>query len=403
MQGINSSEYGVNLSTQPVAEKAPLQHLTYQELDILHALRGFCAFYVVIFHAKFILWSGGRQYLQVHPRATWGALDYLAFGADMLSSAGYEMVIFFFVLSGFFIRYAQLRKHRKPVAFYINRIVRIYPPFLFASVLAAVGLWCVARGIPVAVAADNGRELNTTLAEAWHELSTLNLGGVVRTLGFLQVNKVYIGYNDVYWSLLPEAIFYLAVPLAFWRIWVYYGLSIAIHAVGLLWTQHGPLNPFIDYLLTFNFYFAVGAMFYDAVVRTPWLTWARRVPGWLLLLLMGALFGALLLLAVLKLKPISGLVATLLAVLSMTTLLAGKVSAQNPLIRGLHKLGVFSFSLYLYHFPLLLLCYGGLVYLTGETVFYARYYWLALPLVTLVAYALYWVTERASVNYFRKV
>ncbi|AII51122.1 hypothetical protein N008_03875 [Hymenobacter sp. APR13] len=357
----------------------------------------------MIFHAKFILWSGGRQYLLVHPRTTWGALDYVAFGADMLSSAGYEMVIFFFVLSGFFIRYAQLRKHRKPMAFYINRIVRIYPPFLFASLLAIVGLWCVACGVPAAISVENGRELNITLAEAWKELQSLDLLGLMRTLVFLPLQEVYIGYNNVYWSLLPEAIFYLAVPLAFWWTWVYYGLSVVIYAAGLLWTQHGLLNPFIDYLLTFNFYFAVGAMFYDVVVRTPWLSWARRVPAWWLVLLMGGLFGALLLLAVLKIKPISGLVATLLAVLSMTTLLAGKVSSHNLLIRGLHKLGVFSFSLYLYHFPLLLLCYGGLVYLTGETVFYARYYWLALPLVTFVSYMLYLVTERASVRYFRKV
>ncbi|WP_165768302.1 acyltransferase family protein [Hymenobacter amundsenii] len=380
-----------------------MQHLTYHELDILHALRGFCAFYVVIFHAKFILWSGGRQYLQMHPRSTWGGIDYLAFGTDMLSSAGYEMVIFFFVLSGFFIRYAQLRKHRKPIAFYINRIVRIYPPFLFASVLAIVCLWCVAQGVPTVLIVNDGRELNTTLAQAWQELNTLNLGGVVRTLGFMRVGNVYIGYNDVYWSLLPEAIFYLAVPLAFWHIRAYYALSMAFHLVGLLWTQHGSLDPFTNFLLTYNFYFAVGAMFYDAVVRTPWLTWTRRVPGWLLMLMMLGLFGVLLVLAVLKLKPISGLVAILLAVLSMSTLLAGKISPKNIVIRILHKVGVFSFSLYLYHFPLLFLCYAGLVYLTGETVFYARYYWLALPLVTLASYLLYRVTERPSINYFRKV
>jgi len=45
--------------------------LSYQELDILHALRGFCAFYVVIFHAKYMLWSGGTEYLRVFPQASW--------------------------------------------------------------------------------------------------------------------------------------------------------------------------------------------------------------------------------------------------------------------------------------------------------------------------------------------
>ena len=117
-----------------------ITHLTYQELDVLHSLRGLCAFYVVIFHAKYVLWSGGTEYLKAHPRAAWGVLDYMAFGFDLLSSAGYEMVIFFFALSGFFIRYAQLRKHRAPLAFYRNRIVRIYPPYLISVLLACLVL-----------------------------------------------------------------------------------------------------------------------------------------------------------------------------------------------------------------------------------------------------------------------
>lgn len=53
----------------------------------------------------------------------------------------------------------------------------------------------------------------------------------------------------------------------------------------------------------------------------------------------------LLVLAVLKLKPLSGIVAALLAVISISALLVGKVSRQNILMRALHKLDVFSFSL----------------------------------------------------------
>jgi peptidoglycan/LPS O-acetylase OafA/YrhL len=382
---------------------AQQKHLTYQDLDILHALRGFCAFYVVIFHAKYILWSGGRQFLEVHPRASWNIWDYGSFALDMISSAGYEMVIFFFVLSGFFIRYAQLRKHRKPLAFYINRIVRIYPPYLFACLLAACGLWYIAHNIPTVLTGNTERELNTTLSLAWNELMSLDLNGVFRTLFFTQIADVYIGYNDVYWSLLPEAIFYLLVPLAFWRIRFYYVASIVFHLIGVLWADHPEMGPFGNYLFTYNFYFAVGAMLYDAAIKTPWITWFKRIPAWAIVFVCLLLFIGLLGLAVLKLKAISGLVATLLAIISISGLLAGKVARENILIRALHKLGVFSFSLYLYHFPLLILCYAGLVFFTGETVFYARYYWLAVPVVTLTAYALYWVTERASVNYFRKV
>ena len=134
--------------------------LSYQELDILHALRGFCAFYVVVFHAKFILWSGGSEYLKTFPRATWSVVQYGAFGADMLSSAGYEIVIFFFVLSGFFIRYAQLKKYRSTLQFYLNRAVRIYPPYLASLLLGAGVLTYLALAHPWLLTTAPGRELN---------------------------------------------------------------------------------------------------------------------------------------------------------------------------------------------------------------------------------------------------
>jgi peptidoglycan/LPS O-acetylase OafA/YrhL len=395
----------VNQPPKAAATPEPeLRHLTYNELDILHALRGFCAFYVVIFHAKYILWAGGRQYMTVHPRASWNPLDYFAFALDMLSSAGFEMVIFFFVLSGFFIRYAQLKKHRAPLAFYLNRIVRIYPPYLVSVLLAAGLLLLVALYVPTALQAGSERELNNSLAQAWQELRQFHPLDALRVLGFLKLKDFYIGYNDVYWSLLPEALFYLFVPLAFWRIRAYYVVSVLGYVAGIVLKRYNvSLDPVTGYWLGFNLYFAVGAALYDAVIRTQWLSYFRRMPAWLVLGVAGALFLALLPLAVLQAKTLSGIVATMLAVWGVSGLLAGKVSRQNPLVRGLHSLGVFSFSLYLYHFPLLLLSYGLLVSFTGELVFYARYYWLAVPLVTLVCYALYWVTERASVNYFRKV
>lgn len=379
--------------------------LTYQQLDVLQSLRGFCAFYVVIFHARYILWSGGRQYLTTFPRGTWDLKQYVLFGLDMLSSAGYEMVIFFFVLSGFFIRYAQLRKHRRLLAFYVNRIERIYPPYLVAVGLAVVVLVALAATVPQVFDHRNGRELNTSLADAWQEWQQLDLMGAGRTLLFSRIQKVYIGYNTVFWSLLPEALFYLCVPLAFRNVRLYFGLSVLAYGAGIMMpTQLGlGVSQVALYLATYNLYFAFGVALHDVVVGTAWLDWVRRVPGWALLVLLVLLFGAMLGRAVTNHDDAySSLLAALLAMLSVSALLAGKGNPQSLLMRGLHQVGVFSFSLYLYHYPLLLLCYGGLVWATGQLVFYERYYWLAVPLVTGLSYGLYWITERVFVSYFRK-
>lgn len=358
-----------------------------------------------MYHAKYILWAGGHEYLTVFPRATWSPWQYVAFALDMLSAAGYEMVIFFFVLSGFFIRYAQLRKPRATGAFYLNRSVRIYPPYLVSAVLAAGVLLAIAHWVPQMLTLAGQRELNTTLVTAWNDLRTFNLADAVRTLLFIPMKGgVYIGYNSVYWSLLPEALFYAVVPLAFWRIRAYYIVSILLYVLGIAAAAlHYSQAGVFEFLLTYNFYFAVGAALHDAIVTTEWLARARRMSGWLLGLTAIVLCSLLLPLALLKLKILSGLVAVLLAILAVSALLAGRVSARNWALRIFHPVGIFSFSLYLYHFPLLILCGGVLTALTGDIVFYNRYYWLAIPVVTLACYCLYWLTERVSVNFFRRM
>jgi len=379
--------------------------LSYQELDILHCLRGFCAFYVVIYHAKYILWAGGTEYLKAFPRATWTIVQYVAFALDLLSSAGYEMVVFFFVLSGFFIRYAQLRKPRVAKDFYLNRIVRIYPPYIFSVFLAIMVLVIVVHWVPQIVASTNNRELNTSLLIAWNNLHTFSFVKLINALFFLPIQGgIYIGYNSVYWSLFPEALFYAAVPLAFWHIRAYYVISIVAYLLGavlaiLNYGQDGVL----DFFLKYNFYFAVGVALYDVVARTEWLVWVRRIPSWLLFSTAAILFLVLLPLALLKLKILSGLIAVVLAILAVSALLAERVSRRNLVLRFFHPIGIFSFSLYLYHFPLLILLSGMFTALTGDTVFYSRYYWLAIPLVTGGCYVLYCLTEKVSINFFRKV
>lgn len=378
--------------------------LSYQELDILHALRGFCAFYVVVHHAKFILWSGGTEYLKAFPRTAWSPLQYFAFATDMLSSAAYEMVIFFFVLSGFFIRYAQQKKYRKPLRFYLNRVVRIYPPYLASLVLSGAVVFYLANFHSDLLTTDNGREINSRLSGAWHEINPLALDMVGSLLLFLKPGKYYFGFNGAYWSLLPEALFYLLVPLAFWRIRYYYILSAACYAANIafpvLSTHSGLIG---EYLFMYNGYFALGAGLYDTVVKhSDWLATFRRVNGTLLFFMLFSLFVVLIGIGSFHgFRVISSIVAVILAVLCVSVLLAGRISRQNPLIRIFHSIGIFSFSLYLFHIPLLFICYSVLVVFTGETVNYTRYYWLAIPVVTAACFAIYCVTERLAVRFFR--
>ncbi len=359
---------------------------------------------MLVYHAKHLLWLGGHDYLAQFSRATWSLGQYLAFGLDMLSAAGYEMVIFFFVLSGFFIRHAQLRKHRPPLAFYWNRIVRIYPPYLASVGLAVVVLGLLSRLSPTIFTAAGHQETNEALAQAAHDLRHFQPADLGRILLFQPApDGVFWGYNAVYWSLLPEALFYLLVPLAFWRIRAYYWASGLLYLGGVaVGVAHWSTSAVGDFFLTFNAYFAAGAALYDTLRRPEARAWLRRVPGTWLGAAALALGGVLLGLALMKWRLVAGLAATALAGLTVAALLTGRVPRRNLAVRLFHPLGRFSFSLYLYHFPFLLLSAAGFTAAFGTARPAARYYWLVVLPVTLCCYLLYWLTERLTVRYFRQ-
>lgn len=291
------------------------------------------------------------------------------------------------------------------VDFYLNRITRIYPPYLVSVALAVGVLALVAHWVPQVLFLASNRELNTSLHNAWQDVQALKVTDVARTFTFLPIpDRTYLGYNSVYWSLLPEALFYAVVPFAFWNIRAYYAASLVGYLLGIgAALLHYPLGGVLSFLLGYNFYFAVGVALYDVVVGTDWLVRVRRMTGWLLAMAVAGLFGLLLLLTLLKFSACAAFVAVVLAIMAVSALLAGRVSRQNLAVRLFHPVGVFSFSLYLYHFPLLILCSGLLTALTGDLIFYPHYYWLAVPVVTLACYLLYWGTERVAVNFFRKV
>ena len=77
-------------------------------LLFLDGLRGLAAFYVVVGHARWLLWEGYSEGFQKHP-ASYSAINKALAYFLSLFKYGNEAVLFFFVLSGFVIhlRYAR--------------------------------------------------------------------------------------------------------------------------------------------------------------------------------------------------------------------------------------------------------------------------------------------------------
>jgi peptidoglycan/LPS O-acetylase OafA/YrhL len=72
------------------------------QLVFLESLRGLAALYVVIHHARWFLWEGYSKGYLKHPEA-FNYFNKALMYFFSLFVYGHEMVVFFFVLSGFVI------------------------------------------------------------------------------------------------------------------------------------------------------------------------------------------------------------------------------------------------------------------------------------------------------------
>lgn len=191
---------------------------------VLDTFRGLAAFYVLLFHASAFL---GPRREMLGGVLTWGV----------------EVVLFFFVLSGFCIHFSQARAlSRSPDAvldvkrFARRRFWRIYPPFLGAICLTFavdhIGLW-----LNPSFYADLHISLGQVSRTATWSGSTL-----VGNLLCFQPGVPTYGSNGPLWSLGYEAIFYAVYP-------AYFQLS---KRLGPVWTLVTALGASAASLIIFK-------------------------------------------------------------------------------------------------------------------------------------------------------
>lgn len=359
------------------------------KLTFLDGLRGLAALYVVIGHARWLLWEGYAGGYKEHPERYSVAGKALVYALATFRW-GHEAVIFFFVLSGFVIhlRYATriVGGARGPFDLWPylgRRAKRLYPP-LVAALLVTLGLDLLGQRL----------QLATALGTTPYPLLNANLGSdhsvptALRNLAFI-MDPVF-GSDGPLWSLNYEWYFYLIYPaihLLARRSWI--AATVALVVLSALGSA--PIWPvsmkWLYQVLQLMIVWWFGALLADRFA-------GRFRVGYrtLSLLTLAPL--------VLALRPVGAFAQDVIVGVGFTGLIAACFALQEsgwslrPLAR-LQPLGNMSYTLYVLHFPILVFM-GGCLMKTNGGVLPEHFGWvgIGIALCLLVAWLLHFVIER---------
>ena len=327
----------------------------------LDFLRGAAATYVVINHSRGSFYAGGEKIL-AGPHSLF---DKAAVTLLQLTSLGAEAVVLFFVLSGFAMAHSVARS-RGAAGFYLRRLIRIWPPYIAATLFA------------VAV----GRLVGIDAVER----------NLVRVLFYINPGVALV---PQYWSLPFEVFFYLLCPLILASrravemvaaiALVLTAVCVAFFGIGLNPTRHFLSDFFGNELLLFAF----GAIAYYHLDRIPALSGrALAAAATLLFLVAWAI----------KFRVGTSNLLSNLAMVSLALLairnLPDRLAAFRPL-----NWGFFSYSIYIFHYALIEVAHWGFRRAFGYEPLAIRnpFAWmLVVPAVIATCFLLYQVSERPS-------
>ncbi len=358
----------------------------------LDGLRGIAAFQVLVGHLRALTWEGYQVGFLQHPEL-YSTLDKLMMYFFSLFRYGHQMVIFFFILSGFVIhlKYANSLKEGKRNFDYkeylLKRVKRIYPVWIFVMLLALViDNIGILLELPIY---GNLPKYPLVDAMVYYDHSWQVFIG---NLFFLQTLWVKIwGTTVPVWSLVLEWWFYMLYPLLWFAIRksILLATSIVIVLYVLVtWLPPGflgLLEPLRNVFLTFPMWW-LGVLLADAYVERLKITLLIFAP-FSLLLPMAVLPNSLWLKVGLTIN-LDFLQADLTWALGFMGLIALLFIMQSKglslkLLEKLQPLGDISYSLYIVHYPIAVFI-GGLVLLLGNGIYPTHSWYLLISTLVIL-------------------
>jgi peptidoglycan/LPS O-acetylase OafA/YrhL len=369
-----------------------IQNKTKQsKLLFLDGMRGLAALYVMIGHARWLLWEGYQNF-NIHPN-DYSLIDKALMYFFSLFKWGHEFVLLFFVLSGFVIHYGYCSKLKLDKAASLNfaqyfsrRTRRIYPPFLLALLLTfALDYAGQMLNYSIYTGSSPYELMNTHVGNTSHDLKTL-IGNVF----FLYKDYVPIfGSNGPTWSLKFEWWFYMFYPvfLIISRKHIYY--STALVAVLFAASFFPDLWPsaLLQEIFGSMICWWLGVLLAEV--------YTKRIPVKSTLLSLVAFLWFLFLFAFNTNSVVYDLQIAFLftSILGIFLWLNDKNYNLNSLKR-LKTLGDFSYTLYIIHFPILCFLSGAVMKNSASTLPKHSYFILTGSFVCVtISYLFHFIVE----------
>lgn len=361
-------------------------------LTFLDGLRGIAALYVMIGHARWFLWEGGSAFAAHSGNYSLPEKAQVYFFG--LFKYGHQMVLFFFVLSGFVIHLKQAKSIQRSGTINLDgylwkRFKRIFPPLIVALIITFVCDSLVKNmGASIFTHTTPDETVNRGFTFD-HSIRTL-LGN----LGFLQTTYVPVfGSNGPLWSLKYEWWFYMLYPLfvlankrsALWTALLVAALSL-VTILGWSW---GIL--LVDDILAYFFCWWLGCIAADIYAGR------LKVPTWVFFIAMAGLLSIPL---QAKLPAASSVVYDTIVAVGFFGLLSillkiHSSGKQFRFLNWLKPLGDCSYTLYVIHGPILILANGVLLNYTGNVLPQSFVYvWLSIVCIPVLAYLLHFISEK---------
>jgi len=334
-------------------------------LEVLDAIRGGAALYVVCHHARILLMMSNQD---AHSAAV-STLQRLLVQSSVIFSFGHQAVLLFFVLSGFCIhlRQAEQLSENPSAAFNLRqyagrRFRRIAPPYYWAILFTFLIDMLATYVNPHFVKYGGNNTYVNYMIFQYKDVKTL-LGNLV----FLQsVAFPPYGNNTPLWSLSYEFYFYVLYPL-YLALRTRLGITKSMVATAFLSLAAALGQAHISLLSHFWilaivaawFWWVLGAVAAELYVRRDNLTpKGPSLDSWRRYIAMATIGLGIVWLASVRLLPslVSDTLGSFVCTLLLFFLVTGEaegigVDRFRSVRNILAKAGIFSYSLYLTHVP----------------------------------------------------